>query len=88
MSQNLEGRVALVTGASRETGTTVAERLAEVRANVAVDYGHDAAAEEVGSRVVASGRTVTTVGSDERPGRGRKDGRCRRVRAEPHRHPG
>jgi 3-oxoacyl-[acyl-carrier protein] reductase len=64
VSQNLEGRVALVTGASRETGTTVAERLAEVRANVAVGYGHDAAAEEVASRVVASGRTVTTVGSD------------------------
>ncbi len=48
---NLEGSVALVTGASRGIGAVVAARLAEAGAKVGVNYlsSHDAAAEVVDS---------------------------------------
>ncbi len=65
VSQNLQGRVALVTEASRRIGAAITERLAEAGANVPIGYGHDAAAaEEVVSKIVASGCTATTIRGD------------------------
>ena len=61
MSLDLEGRVALVTGASRGMGAAVARRLAEAGADVSVGYGSDEdAAERVVGEVRACGRRAVT----------------------------
>ncbi|MBT2283222.1 3-oxoacyl-[acyl-carrier-protein] reductase [Paenibacillus polymyxa] len=56
MSKPLEGKNALVTGASRGIGRSIALALAEAGANVAVNYaGSQAAAEEVAEAIRAKG---------------------------------
>jgi 3-oxoacyl-[acyl-carrier protein] reductase len=63
---SLNGRVALVTGASRGIGAAIGYRLAQAGANVAIGYGHDAEAagmvvdgiSELGRRSVAVGGNV------------------------------
>ncbi|HQR67239.1 MAG TPA: SDR family oxidoreductase [Thermoanaerobaculia bacterium] len=53
---DLEGRVALVTGASRGIGAAVAKMLARANARVALHYGRSReAAEAVAARIVAAG---------------------------------
>jgi 3-oxoacyl-[acyl-carrier protein] reductase len=61
----LDGRVALVTGASRGIGAAIVEQLAGAGADGAVGYGSDAdAAEGVVDRIVSSGRRAVAVGGD------------------------
>lgn len=65
VSLDLEGRVALVTGASRGIGAAVARRMAEAGADVAVGYGSDeAAADRVAGEIRASDRRAVAVGGD------------------------
>lgn len=61
----LNGKVALVTGASRGIGRSVALALAEAGADIAVNFaGQSAAAEEVASSIRAMGRRALVVQAD------------------------
>jgi 3-oxoacyl-[acyl-carrier protein] reductase len=62
MSKQLSGKTALVTGASRGIGRSIALALAEAGANVAVNYaGSEAAAAEVADLIRAKGVEAISV---------------------------
>src|SRR3977135_3966750 len=60
MSQKLEGKIALITGGSRDIGAAIAKRLAADGANVAITYtkGADAAALVVKEIERAGGKAI------------------------------
>ena len=62
---NLEGKIALVTGASRGIGRAIALALAAAGADIAVNYaGSEAAAKEVAAEIEAMGRKAMVVQAD------------------------
>ena len=61
----LQGKVALVTGASRGIGRAIALELAQAGADVAVNYaGSEQAAEEVVQAIQALGRQALKIKAD------------------------
>ena len=65
MSKKLEGKVAVVTGASKGIGAAIAKHLANEGAAVVVNYASSkAGAERVVNEVVASGGKAVAVQAD------------------------
>lgn len=61
----IEGKIALVTGASRGIGAAIAVALAEAGADVALNYRQRAnAATEVAAKIRAAGRRASVIGAD------------------------
>ena len=66
-SRELEGKVAVVTGASRGIGSAIASRFAAAGASVVVHYRErEAEANELVTRLVASGARAVAIGADLR----------------------
>lgn len=65
MSDTLNGKIALVTGASRGIGRAIAERLARSGASVAVNYSSSAAeAQKVVAEIKAAGGNAIAIQAD------------------------
>ena len=65
MSEALSGKIALVTGAARGIGRSIALKLAAAGCDVAVNYrGGSHEAEQLVAEIVALGRSAISVGAD------------------------